>query len=330
MNLSPSRGTEPRILFIAADLSTGGGVSKVIRDLALLFKRRLALDVSVVEARGGGATPSYSFEEVPVEQHRAKSLFAYFRLLVRLRRERPDFVISSWTQDNILVAHATPIRTLRRIVYPFAWRVVVLNRIDLEHYRGFLSNVRLIPNPVVPPTTETNAQREKLIIAVGHLEPLKQFDQAIRAMAASELEDLGWSLAVIGSGSSEAALSKLIGELGLERTRICAGAQDLGGWYARASLIMLTSRLESFSLVLAEAMLAGVVPIAYASDGPMFVLEGFPEQVVAMDDVDGLASRLIQFAEGDLEPLRQRLRQSIATRFAPEAIARQWRELLCR
>src|SRR5690349_12950853 len=36
-----------RILFIATDLSTGGGVNKVIRDLAALFRQRLGAEVSV-------------------------------------------------------------------------------------------------------------------------------------------------------------------------------------------------------------------------------------------------------------------------------------------
>ena len=337
-----------RVTFVAADLSTGGGVNKVIRDLAVLFKQTLGADVTVVNARSDRPS-TYRFpSDVPVRQHRRQSLLSYFRLLLRLRKASPDFVTSSWTQDNILVVlaflfsrtktivvehsswhfHSWPIRLLRRIVYPLASSVVVLNRRDLDHYRAYLSDVRLIPDPVTVPSLPPE-QREKLIIAVGHLSPLKNFEDAIRAMAMSGLEKDGWSLAIIGSGRSEPDLRGLVEELGLTRTRLHPSPVDLASWYARASLLLVTSRLESFSLVLAEAMLSGVVPIAYASDGPSFILEDFPEHLVKLGDVDALARRLVRFASGpDAEPLRRALRASIQSRFAPDIVVEQWRELL--
>src|SRR4051812_10334174 len=98
-------GTPPRIVFVAADLSTGGGGKKIIRDLATLLSRKFG-DVSVVNARSD-QPPSFPFPaDVPVEQHRKQSLLGYFLLLLRLRRTRPDLVISSWAQDNILVTLA--------------------------------------------------------------------------------------------------------------------------------------------------------------------------------------------------------------------------------
>lgn len=185
----------------------------------------------------------------------------------------------------------------------------------------------MIPNPVTTaPSPEQ--RREKLIIAVGHLTPLKNFEDAIRAMASSRLEHVGWSMAVIGSGSCEPRLRKLIGELGLKRTQIHAAVDDLTPWYARASLLVVPSRLESFSLVLAEAMLSGVVPIAYASDGPSFILEGFPDHLVEMGRVEGLAECLTKFAnEPDLGSLREETRRSIALRFSPSVVAEQWEDL---
>ena len=338
----------PTVMFVATDLSSGGGVNKVIRNLAVMFKQRLDLNVTVVDARNDQPS-TYAFPpDISVQRHGKNSRRSYFGLLVRLRRSRPDFVISSWTQDNILVAlaflgsfskvvlvehapwhfHGRMIRMLRRIVYPLAHRVVVLNHRDLEHYERYLPRVRLIPNPISP-IRSPREHREKLIIAVGHLEPLKNFEDAIRAMAASRLEDRGWSLTIIGSGSCEERLRELIGELGLKRTQIRGPVDDLTSWYARASLLLVTSRIESFSLVLAEAMRSGVVPIAYASDGPSFILESFPDQLVAMGDIDALTKRLAGCATAqDLEHVREELRKSIEERFSPPDIARQWQELL--
>jgi glycosyltransferase involved in cell wall biosynthesis len=336
----------PKILFVATDLSTGGGVNKVIRDLAALFRRGLGADVTVVNARDDRGS-SYAFPaDVPVESHRKQSLVSYFLLLLGLRGLRPDFVISSWAQDNILVTlaflfsstkvvlvehaswhfHGAAIRLLRRLIYPLAWRVVVLNRRDLDHHSRFLRNVRLIPNPVSLEPAAAPEARDKLILAIGHLEPLKNFEDAIRAFAQSNLEEDGWSLAIVGSGSSEAALRGLIAELRLKRTVVRTGAEDIGPWYQRTSMLLVTSRIESFSLVLAEAMLTGVVPIAYASDGPSFILEDFADLLVPIGDLKALSARISQLAHGrDHAALKERLSASIQNRFSPDVVLERWR-----
>lgn len=338
-----------RIMFIATDLSTGGGVNRIIRDLAVLLKQRLGAAITVIAARSDRPS-SYLFpEDVPVETHRPQSLPSYFRLLVGLRRRHPDVVISSWAQDNILVAlaflfsstrvilvehaswHFQPwhIRALRRLTYPLASEVVVLNRRELAHYRRFLSRVRLIPNLVVASSEMSTGHREKLIVAIGHLSPLKNFADAIRAFASSRLEEEGWSLAIIGKGSEEQQLNELIAELKLTHAQIHAPTDDLASWYARASILLVTSRLESFSLVLAEAIQAGVIPIAYASDGPSFILEDFAEHLVPIGEAEILAQRLAAFAhDQDADLLRVQLRSAIASRFGPDVVAEQWRALL--
>lgn len=345
----PIRDRSLSIILIGTDLSTGGGVNKVLRDLAGVFQRDLGADVTVVGARTNGP-PSYAFpSDVRVEQHQRGSLLAYFRLLRALRRKQPDVVIGSWAQDNILLSlafafsrtkvllvehspwrfHRASIRALRHLTYPLASGVIVLNRRDLTYYRRFLRCVRLIPNPVPPARTHPSHAREKLVLAVGHLEPIKQFDHAIRAMAASGLEKDGWSLTIIGSGSSEQSLRALIAELGLKRTEIRSGPEELTSWYAKASLLLLTSRMESFSLVLAEAMTAGVIPVAYASDGPEMILEDFPAQLVPLGDLPGLTERLERCANlTDSNELRRELAKSIEQRFSPNVIIRLWQELL--
>ncbi len=323
-------------------------MNKAIRDQAVLLVDRVGTEVRVVNARSDKA-PTYPFPaNVSVTQGRSGFVLAYFRALFRLRRSRPDFVVSSWTQDNILTVlaflfsparlilfehtswnfHSAPLRLLRRIIYPLAWRVIVLNPAEQEHYRR-LKNVRLLPNVIPAATPSASTPREKLILAVGHLEPRKNFADAIRAIARSGLEALGWSLAIIGDGPEKAALTQLIAQLGLNRTTIHQPTPDIAEWYARSSLTLVTARLEVFSLVLAEAMLAGVVPIAYAADGPSFILQEFPENLVAMGDVHALAGRLTRFANhGDLEALRDQMRKSIEDRFSPDVIAEGWRKLL--
>jgi glycosyltransferase involved in cell wall biosynthesis len=82
-------------------------------------------------------------------------------------------------------------------------------------------------------------------------------------------------------------------------------------------------------LVVAEAMSAGVIPIAYGTDGSKFILEYFPDQIVPIDDVAALADRMRSFAsKHNSQKLRAALRVSICERFSPVRIAEEWRALL--
>jgi glycosyltransferase involved in cell wall biosynthesis len=341
--------TAKRIVLVATDLSSGGGVNKVLRDLAVLFSERLHLEVTVVNARSDAA-PTYPFPAgITIAQHRRRGIFAYLRVLWGIRRTRPDVVIGPWTQDNLLLTliflfsstrlvlcehapwhfHAPATRLLRRLLYPLAWRVLVLNPVELRHYSAYLARVCLLPNPVPVEREARSAPREQLILAIGHLTTLKNFADAVAAMARSGLERDGWSLAIIGAGPESAGLNRQIAMLGLTRTHIHPPTADLGAWYARASLMLVTSRLEVFSLVLAEAMLAGVVPIAYAADGPSFILDEHPDQLVPMGSVDALAERLASCAaRHDLDALRPAMTEAITSRFSEAAIAGAWRDLL--
>jgi glycosyltransferase involved in cell wall biosynthesis len=343
-------GRKPSILLVGTDLSSGGGVNRVIRDLAAILSGPLGMDVTVVSARST-AEPTYPFSpEVRLERLAGgESLLGYLRNLVRLRRRGYDFVVGFWAQDNILLAAAFLgsrtrvilaehiswfypsrfVRRLRAIAYRAAWRVLVLNRAEAQHYRRFLGNIELIPNPVPPIVLPDETRPEKLILAVGHLIPHKNFRDLLVAMHRSGLEAQGWSLAIVGAGPEEEMLRGLISEFGLARSAVYPPTRVIRDWYARASILVVCSKVEVFSLVLAEGIQAGLVPLAYAADGPAFILDRYPEQLVPIGDVDALAARLKGLAsDPNLRGRGLSIREAVAPRFSEESIAEQWRTLL--
>lgn len=337
-----------RITFAAGDLSDGGGVNRVISDLSALFAEQLDAEVAVIGI-GTSGKPTYPISpRVKLDTVSNGRRIGWREALRRLRQDKPDFVIGSWTQSNFILIlalllsgirviafehtcwyfHPRRIRALRKLIYPLAWRVIVLNPSELDHYRAFLDNVRLLPNPVPAVPGPRLPEREKLIVAIGHLERRKNFLDAIEAMAQSGLEKDGWSLAIIGDGPEKQMLRDAIRSAGLERTAIHVPTPDLASWYNRASLTLVTARLEVFSLVLAEAMSAGVVPIAYATDGPRFILQDFPGHLVPIGDVTGMAEAMRRFAgEKTLDSQRLRLSSAIEARFSRASIATKWTEL---
>lgn len=338
------------VLIVGADLSTGGGVNRIIRDLALMFADTFAFRTTVLSARSN-APPTYPFPasvEMKFQQH-GPGLLACIKLLWQFRRRRFDYVIALWPQDNLILSAAflfsrsrlilaehvswffppLLVRVARRLFYRLAWRVVVVNPTDFDHFRQYLSNVVMIPNPVPSRRLTAPSRREQLIIGVGHLTELKNFGDLVRAFARAGLEDLGWRLRIVGVGPQEAELRALIDQLSLRAAEICPPDRDINDWYERASILAVTSKVEVFSLVLAEAAQAGVVPVAYSADGPAFLLENFPDHLVPIGDVDALANALkIQAQRSDRGERAEAIGRDMARRFSTEVIADQWREVL--
>jgi glycosyltransferase involved in cell wall biosynthesis len=345
--------TAPRkrtVILFGGDISSGGGANRVVRDLATILSERLDFDTTVITSTK--TKPSYAFSpSVRIEYHdQATSPKNFRRLIKEIGRRKPDYMISFWHWDNIRVAlnsalsgqrsivtehtswHHPPLRTrvARALTYRFAKAVCVLNPVEFDHYRRFLGNVVLLPNPVPALPSSAIAPKEKLIVAVGHLIDRKNFRDAILAMARSGLARDGWRLAIIGDGPERASLDQLILDQGLRGTaEIVAPTSDIAHWYARASVILVTSTIEVFSLVLAEAMSMAVVPLAYAADGPAYLLEAHPDLLVEPGDAARLGERLGQLCRSpDLQARGRAMSEVIRNRFSEDAIAEQWRTLL--
>jgi glycosyltransferase involved in cell wall biosynthesis len=338
------------VLLLAGDPSAGGGVNRVIRDLSAIMTNNLGMAVTVL-ARSDAA-PTYAFPPGVqiLSRPEARTTRGAWTVLRELSRDDYDHVIGFWHWDNIriglffrraaeraiLTEHTSwyhpPFKTrvARALAYRSAKAVCVLNDVELEHYRKYLPHVVMLPNPVPKPALPSGVVREKLIIAVGHLIDRKNFQDAVAAMAASGLAAEGWRLAIIGSGPEEPALRAQIAESGLAHSvSIEPPSLDLPHWYARASLMLVTSKIEVFSLVLAEAMAVGVVPLAFAADGPAFLLRDTPELLVALGDVEALGAKLGRLGRAlQLEKEREAVERTIANRFSEEVVANEWRKLL--
>lgn len=105
-----------------------------------------------------------------------------------------------------------------------------------------------------------------LLVAVGRLEPQKDFETLIRAFAL--LDDSTVHLIILGEGSERGKLESCVYELGL------AGQVSLPGFAANpyplmqsASLVVLSSRHEPFPNVLLEAGVLGTPVAALACPG---------------------------------------------------------------
>jgi len=126
--------------------------------------------------------------------------------------------------------------------------------------------------------------------------------------------DPGWLLMFVGEGSYRSELERLVKAKGLqERVRFTGALGDVRPAYAAMDAYLFLSRYESFGLVLAEAMAAGVPVFGLGAlgeyrepeyplvrpDNAVFVERANPEEVGAESPavLDELAGRILHFED---------------------------------
>ena len=149
---------------------------------------------------------------------------------------------------------------------------------------------------------ELGAPDNDLVLAgvVGRLEPRKGQEILLRAAAklADRLPELRF--AVVGAPESgyDRALKKMAMELGLNDRVVFTGhRKDAASLYAALDILIVPSLEESFGLVAAEGMLAGL-PVAASDSGalPEFISDGETGLLFAPGDPQDLARSLERLA----------------------------------
>ncbi len=137
------------------------------------------------------------------------------------------------------------------------------------------------------------------ITCVGRLEHNKGFDVAIEALAQIRRSGLDAELTLIGHGEERANLERVADRLGVFDRVHFKGVLDHESTLAEiaaSSLVLVPARAhEGFSLVAAEAAMAGVPCIASRVGGlPETVEDGVCGFIVRPDDAGGLASAAVR------------------------------------
>jgi glycosyltransferase involved in cell wall biosynthesis len=126
-----------------------------------------------------------------------------------------------------------------------------------------ISKIVIIPNPATVFGGVRNIYREKLLIYVGRIDKNQKHVERIVTLwenINSKFSD--WSLRILGDGPERKNLETYCTKRNIERIYF-EGICDPYPYYAKASVLLLTSDFEGFPLVLPEAMSYGVVPVAY-------------------------------------------------------------------
>jgi glycosyltransferase involved in cell wall biosynthesis len=147
--------------------------------------------------------------------------------------------------------------------------------------RYFLTASRLLVQPLgidpasyrtsdTEPVNNMNVEKACQIGCVAGLRRVKRIDRLIRAFHTLVIDhpDLDTTLVIIGDGKERDTLEKQVTVLDLnDRIHFTGQIQDIGDYYPRLDILVLPSEVESFSLVVAEAMWFGIPSVAFSSSG---------------------------------------------------------------
>ncbi|MFG2500625.1 glycosyltransferase [Streptomyces sp. NPDC048441] len=182
---------------------------------------------------------------------------------------------------------------------PLLDALVTVNERSRAHFEDTLGDaaplLATIPNSLPVAHRPRSALTGKTVVIAGRLAAEKRVDHAIRAFAKASSEHPDWVLSIFGDGPERGALHALAGELGVSgRVRFHGSSPHMSQEWAKADIALLTSRAESFGLVILEALAAGVPVVSYdCPNGPAEIIRhGVDGCLVPHGDVDAMAAVL--------------------------------------
>ncbi len=192
-----------------------------------------------------------------------------------------------------------------------------------------LKNVQTINNPLSFFPDRFSQCGNKQIIAAGRYVPQKGFDLLIEAWDLVEKKHPDWKLLIFGDGDRK-LLENIIIKNNLQNCYLKHSTNDIASEFINSSIYVLSSRFEGFGMVIIEAMVCGVPPIAFDCPcGPKDIINNLKDGIlVNSGDINELAEKICFLIEN--EDIRKDMGSNArknAERFKIEHIAKQWKLL---
>ena len=227
-----------------------------------------------------------------------------------LRRFEPDVV-----QTHMARASALGGRAARSAGYPTL--AMLHTMIRLKYYRAIdlfvpttadqvaylrkngvpADRIERIPHfRSLEPVAAAKAPRrtDAAVKALGRFAHKKGFDVLLHAVAHAAAQGVPFRVEIGGDGPERASLKALAARLGIgDRVTFCGWIEDVETFLADADLFVLPSRIESFGIVILEAMACGVPIVATRVSGPLATLDEDTALLVPSDDPAAMAAAMM-------------------------------------
>lgn len=312
-----------RKIFLLLPSLSGGGAEKIMLLLLKNLNKEL-FDVKLVLQREEGEflDKIESKKDLIVLNSQGK-VEMFSKLKTLLKKENPDVLLSSISRLNLLLAIIIPfmpkgikyiareaniISLLDKSIKDSILRKLFYNNFDkviaqsndmrkdiLQSTNVVQEKVLIINNPVekIEFINKKLNNNVKKLIAVGRLEHQKGFDLLLRAISLVKIENI--SLDIIGNGSKEKELKKLVKELNLNnKIKFLGFKKDVIEYIKQSDVFILSSRFEGFPNVVLEAHACGKPVVAFNCKGGLneLIEVGKNGELAELEDIKDLASKI--------------------------------------
>lgn len=217
------------------------------------------------------------------------------------------------------------VRTLKRMDH-----VITLTEEDSKYWRSNGINVTTIPNFINLDRISCSSLQNKVIVAAGRLEEVKDYFSLIEAFKIVVKKFPDWILKICGDGSLYQQLIDQVHTEGLSKNVILEGAvENIFEEYGRSSIFVHTAHYEGFGNSILEALAHGLPVVAFESVGGVKALieDGNNGFLVQNRNVSDLADRMMMLIEDfDLRKRMGRSSISVAKRYEEDKVMSMWHD----
>lgn len=231
------------------------------------------------------------------------------------------------------------IRKVRKSFNNINYLIVMTNKAK-EKYNEWLEDIKNKPQVVVIPnmvkentSKEVSNLQNSQIISVGRLEQVKDFYTLILCFSILSKKYSNLTLKIIGEGSQKDFLKELIQRCGLETKVTLTGKlseDEINKELLNSDVFVLTSKSESFSLVLCEAMNYGLPCVAFDVDvGPREIIKDNVTGFLVPDRKIDIMTEKIAFLL-DNASLRKKMgmkSNEFVKKYYPDNVINEWDKL---
>lgn len=338
-----------RILITTSFLSEGSGLSVYIFTLCKIFSGKHTIDVITTH---NGVDTSFERKTLYDIDPNIKlfslggtsKLKKYIGVLRQIRRFKPDVIVNNY---NAVVQRLLPfignhvknIHVIHSITEDF-YRIAAINGKKVDYWiaptqaivdefneyteHKFDSRVKLIPHGVIE--TECSLREKKSpieIVYTGVLYPHKGIQHLPEIYKLLKERDLKFHLTIIGDGKFRDDLKKALSE-GINAGEIAMTGNiphaEVYEKMSKGDIFLYPTNCDAFGLVIAEAMMNGLVPVVGHLPGitDNLVTDGKNGYLVSPHDSKTYAERIICLAESPmlLRDMRVRAVETAKTRLS--------------
>lgn len=182
-----------------------------------------------------------------------------------------------------------------------------------------------------PVIIEKATLQEKMIVTAGRLVPEKGYDRLIESFKEVIKIYPDWKLKIYGEGLEKELLQEQILDNNLYNHVFLMGrTNNIYDVLSKASIHAVSSREESFGMVIIEAMSVGIPTISFDCEGPIEIIKnGYDGIIVKQGDILGFTNALVSLIENEelRKKMGERIEESIK-KYSMDVIGSKWENLV--